>query len=74
MFKKLIKKSTLLALSAAPISAFAHTGHDHQSTMSFVIHAIWLAPVAIAAYLIVNVLRKRNEAKKLAAKEIKNVT
>lgn len=32
--------------------AMAHSGHDHSSPWAALIHLAWLAPIAIAAWLV----------------------
>jgi len=49
----------------ASFSAFAHAGHDHNASWSFLIHTVWLAPIILAAYIAFNILNK----KKLPSKE-----
>ena len=39
--------------------AFAHVGHDHSSAMSGLIHLLWLAPLVVAAVLLVPHVKKR---------------
>jgi len=62
-FKKKHFLSLLLA-SIAPFSAFAHAGHDHHSNWSFLVHAVWLAPIILAAYFLMNVLNKKKSPSK----------
>lgn len=64
MFNKLKEKGMLLFISAAPLSAFAHTGHDHQSSLAFLAHALWLAPAVIAAYLAIQHFKNKAEINK----------
>lgn len=40
-------------------SVFAHSGHDHTSAMSGLIHLIWIAPLTVAAVLFATYLKKR---------------
>ena len=65
MFKNLKQKCALVFLSTKPLSVFAHAGHDHHSNWSFLVHAIWLAPIILVAYIVMNVLKN----KKLPSKE-----
>jgi len=63
MFNNLKGKCLLLFVSAAPLNALAHAGHDHQSQWSSLIHLLWLAPVAIAAYMAISFFKKKQENK-----------
>lgn len=64
MFKNLKAKCALVLLSMTPLSAFAHAGHDHQSSWAFLIHAVWLAPIILATYIAVNLLKKKKSTLK----------
>ncbi|MEI6897898.1 MAG: hypothetical protein V5786_10535 [Psychromonas sp.] len=64
MFNKLKEKCMLLAISATPLSAFAHTGHDHQSNWSFLIHLLWLAPLVFATYIAINAFKNKKNTNK----------
>ena len=64
MFKNLKQKCAFVLLSAAPLSAFAHAGHDHQSSLSFLVHAIWLAPIILVGYFAMNLLKNKKSPSK----------
>jgi len=64
MFKTLTQKCAFILLSAAPLSAFAHAGHDHHSEWAFLIHAIWLAPIILVGYIVMNVLKNKKSSSK----------
>lgn len=54
-------KKILLATTALTASglALAHPGHDHSSWTAPLLHALWIAPVAVALVAGVVVLRKK---------------
>lgn len=65
MFNNIKGKCALLLISVTPFSAFAHTGHDHQSQWAFLIHLLWLAPIVFVAYMAINLLKnKKSKANK----------
>ena len=64
MFKNIKQKCALIFLSATPLSVFAHAGHDHQSNLSFLVHAIWLAPIILVAYIAINILKNKKSPSK----------
>jgi len=64
MLKALKQKCVFALLSATPLSALAHTGHNHHSDWSFLIHAIWLAPIILVSYIIMNVLKNKKSPSK----------
>ncbi len=39
--------------------AAAHPGHDHSSWTAPLLHALWIAPIAVAAFLAVRVVFKK---------------
>jgi len=39
--------------------SFAHAGHDHSDPMSSLVHLFWLAPLIIAAGLLISYLKRR---------------
>ena len=59
MFTNLKGKFLLLLTSAIPLSAMAHTGHDHQSQWAFLIHLLWLAPAIFTAYMTINFFKNK---------------
>lgn len=65
MMSKIKGKLMLLALTALPLNAMAHAGHDHQSQWAMLVHLLWLAPAGLAIYLAVSFFNKRksNNAK-----------
>jgi len=42
------------------LPTFAHSGHDHSSIMSGLVHLAWLAPLLIAGIYIYSKVLKRN--------------
>lgn len=55
MFKSLL---TLSGLAASGV-ALAHPGHDHGSWTAPLLHALWLAPIAIAVVATFFYIRKK---------------
>lgn len=52
---------TILATSTVFSSiALAHPGHDHSAVSAIFLHALWIAPVAVAAVAAVYFLRKKS--------------
>lgn len=55
-------KYTLACLPFVAGVAVAHPGHDHSSWTAPLLHALWLAPIAVAAvfatYFIVKKIKK----------------
>lgn len=63
MFKLVKNSCKSVLLAGLSFSAYAHPGHDHSANSAFYIHLLWLAPIALAAYVIMNHL-KNKKAKK----------
>lgn len=59
MFKKFKGNCLLLLTSFTSLSAFAHPGHDNQSSLAFFVHLVWLAPVIFAAYIAINFFKNK---------------
>jgi len=59
---QLIVLSTSLLISAA---SFAHSGHDHSSSFSNLIHLLWLTPALIALAVVCSskLLKKNHKMK-----------
>ena len=44
-----IKFFTLFVTLVASFGALSHTGHDHNSPWSGLVHLLWLSPIFVAA-------------------------
>lgn len=51
---------TLCLILLVPLPASAHSGHDHTSIFSSLIHLLWLTPALVALVLLHTHLLKKN--------------
>lgn len=51
-------KYTLATLPLLSTLAMAHPGHDHSAATAPLLHALWIAPVAVAIIGVMFLLRK----------------
>jgi len=56
---KIKEKCLLLLISTTPLSAIAHSGHDHQSQWANLIHLLWVMPIVLGAYMLMKQYKKK---------------
>lgn len=57
---KMIQPILMVLFSVCSFSTLAHSGHDHHSQFSQLIHLLWLAPAMIAVGLLYSYILKKS--------------